>query len=176
MFRRVLFCAFAGALVVAKEKTASKKAAPTQAQRESAQSQESSSSVLPTLLAGVVTLGLLAGGAFYFVTANAGPKKKPRSAILILGQCNAGKTSLFFLLRNAIEKLPLVSSLKILRDRVSVAAEDGGESSGSIDVIECPGHQRMRNLGFEALTEAKAILYLVDGTDKSSIKDASEHL
>lgn len=132
-----------------------------------------------TFTAVLTLLVLLCATTFIFFRSKR--SQKPRSAILILGQCNAGKTSLFFLLRNQIENMPLVSSIKVLRDRIAISEEGGPSdkdtvSRKTVEIIECPGHARMRDVGFTALGEARAIVYMVDGTDKAGIKDASEHL
>merc|ERR1719253_1528137 len=71
---------------------------------------------------------------------------------LLLGQCNAGKTTLFFPLRDAV-------------------AIEGM----AVDVTDFPGHQRYRGKAADILKEAKCLVYVVDAEDKQRLKDVAEH-
>lgn len=95
--------------------------------------------------------------------------------LLILGQCGAGKTALFFRLRDN-EEVQTVSSLKPLRDTVNVQAEEQEEFPKPIEMVDCPGHQRLRGRAAELLKQARAIIYMVDAQDKMKLKDVAEHL
>mmetsp|Transcript_33964 Transcript_33964/g.97842 ORF Transcript_33964/g.97842 Transcript_33964/m.97842 type:complete len:257 (-) Transcript_33964:109-879(-) len=101
-----------------------------------------------------------------------GGRRKKGDALLLLGQTGAGKTTFFFRLRDDVE-VQTVSSLKTLRDKFTIKAL---ENSPTLDVIDCPGHQRMRGRAAELLKEARCIVYLVDSEDKPRFKDVAEHL
>lgn len=185
---------------------------PTQQYQQSHAEGSPSAFLLPLFL--TVLVVVLASAFFLFQRAKS-QSSSPFAAstgldqILILGQCNAGKTALFFLLRDGDKSLPLVSSLKVLRDRISISAPtdddlspsgrsvgsttagsaegdssiDGGiaGSAGSgadiqAELIDCPGHQRLRPLGFQFLESAKSLVYMIDGADKKELKNAAEHL
>mmetsp|Transcript_25004 Transcript_25004/g.56713 ORF Transcript_25004/g.56713 Transcript_25004/m.56713 type:complete len:264 (-) Transcript_25004:74-865(-) len=107
-----------------------------------------------------------------------GVVKKGRSRgqlALLLGQCGAGKTALFFRLRDN-EEVQTVSSLKPLRDTFQLRPSEGEEPFGPIEVADCPGHQRLRGKANEFLKEARCVIYLVDAEDKQRLKDVAEHL
>lgn len=101
-----------------------------------------------------------------------GGKRRRGESLLLLGQCGAGKTALFFRMRDDVE-VQSVSSLKTVRDKFTIK---GIENSPVLDVIDCPGHQRMRGRATELLNDAKCIIYLVDSEDKPRLKDVAEHL
>mmetsp|Transcript_67555 Transcript_67555/g.197699 ORF Transcript_67555/g.197699 Transcript_67555/m.197699 type:complete len:259 (+) Transcript_67555:69-845(+) len=96
--------------------------------------------------------------------------------VLLLGQCGAGKTALFFRLREKNEEVQTVSSLKPIRDVLQIEAEEGEEALGSIEVVDYPGHQRLRGKAAELLKEARCIVYVIDSEDKQRLKDVAEHL
>jgi len=95
--------------------------------------------------------------------------------VLLFGQCGAGKTALFFRLRDRTE-VQSVSSLKPLRDTLQIQVEEGGQDIGPIEVMDYPGHARLRTKGSELLNEARCIVYVVDSEDKQRLKDVAEHL
>lgn len=142
-------------------------------------------SSLPVFLGVILSLlaGIVAAALYFLGVFSPGSKTRAGPGVLILGQCNAGKTALFFLLRDQLEKLPLVSSLKVLRDTVSLQLPTSGQPAGSpqadsvtVQLMDCPGHPRMRSHGYNLLREATCILYVVDGSDRAALKDAAEHL
>jgi len=123
---------------------------------------------LVILTVGWMVLQLLQGATKGVLT-----KSRARGNVtLILGQCGAGKTALFFRLRDQAE-VSSVSSLKPLRDKLQVQEL---ESMGPVEVVDCPGHQRMRGRASEFLKEARCIVYVVDSEDKQKLKDVAEHL
>jgi len=98
-----------------------------------------------------------------------GSKSRRGDALLLLGQCGAGKTALFYSLRDPDDKVNLVSSQKVNRDKLSVQGK-------VIDTIDFPGHLRLRSKCREVIKEARCIVYLVDLEDKPMMKDVAEHL
>lgn len=98
------------------------------------------------------------------------------NAAVLLGQCGAGKTALFYQLRDRVE-VQSVSSLKQNRDKLQIKTGEGEEDVlGPIEVVDCPGHQRLRGQAVELVKEARCIVYMVDSEDKQKLKDVAEHL
>lgn len=121
----------------------------------------------------IFTIGYLLLQVVQAVTGSALKKRRVRGQVaLIMGQCGAGKTALFFRLRDKVA-VESVSSLKPLRDRMEI--EDLGLPA-PIEVVDYPGHQRMRGRAADLLPEARCILYVVDSEDKPRLKDVAEHL
>lgn len=107
-----------------------------------------------------------------------GMVKKARSrgqALLILGQSGAGKTALFHRLRDGVT-VETVPSLKMSRDAMKLETGSEGDALGPVDVIDYPGHHRLRIKGHGLLDEARCIVYLIDSEDKPKMKDAAEHI
>lgn len=95
---------------------------------------------------------------------------------LLLGQCGSGKTALFFRLRDRDEEVQTVSSMKPIRDSLQIKAGEGEEALGPIEVVDYPGHQRLRGKAQDLLKEARCIIYVIDSEDKQRMKDVAEHL
>uniref|UniRef100_A0A7S4Q0I1 Signal recognition particle receptor subunit beta n=1 Tax=Alexandrium monilatum TaxID=311494 RepID=A0A7S4Q0I1_9DINO len=95
---------------------------------------------------------------------------------LILGQCGSGKTALFFRLRDRDEEVQTVSSLTPIRDTLQIRVDEGEEAIGPLEVVDCPGHQRLRGKAAELLKDARCIIYVIDSEDKQRMKDVAEHL
>eukprot|EP00930_Biecheleria_cincta_P035034 TRINITY_DN24134_c0_g1_i1.p1 TRINITY_DN24134_c0_g1~~TRINITY_DN24134_c0_g1_i1.p1 ORF type:complete len:256 (-),score=42.27 TRINITY_DN24134_c0_g1_i1:131-898(-) len=113
---------------------------------------------------------------FQVATGSAKLRRKRGNATLILGQCRAGKTTLFFRLRDR-EEVQSVSSLNPHRDSFPIKIGESEEQSlGPLEVIDFPGHLRYRSRALEMVKEARCIVYLVDSEDKPRLKDVAEHL
>jgi len=109
----------------------------------------------------------------------AGGKKKRRQrgqSLLLLGQCGAGKTALYYQLKDNTTEVKFVSSLTANREKIVIKVGDSEEELGPIDTIDYPGHQRFRGRQADLYGDAKCIVYLVDSEDKQKLKDAAEHL
>merc|ERR1719399_1805283 len=79
-----------------------------------------------------------------FVFGGGAKKRRQRGqALLLLGQCGAGKTALFYQLKDQIE-VKLVSSLRQNREKLRIKVGETEEYLGPIDTIDYPGHQRFR--------------------------------
>lgn len=110
------------------------------------------------------------------LTKSALQKRRTRGQLaLLLGQCGAGKTSIFFRLRDG-EEVQTVSSLKPLKDTFQLRPQEDAETFGPIEVVDYPGHQRLRGKVAEILKDARCILYVVDSEDKQRLKDVAENL
>ncbi|CAE7231256.1 Srprb, partial [Symbiodinium sp. KB8] len=97
------------------------------------------------------------------------------NAALILGPCGSGKTSVFFRLRDG-EEVQTVSSLAPARDSFEIkAGEAEDQKLGPLEVVDFPGHLRMRGKANDMVKEARCIIYLVDAEDKPKLKDVAEH-
>jgi len=119
-----------------------------------------------------------------------GKKRKARGQkLLIIGQTGAGKTALFFRLRDCVP-VDTVSSLKPLSDIIKIKPQAEGSDSGAaggddgadddafgpVEVVDFPGHNRLRGKLAEQIGEARCIVYVVDSEGKQKLKDAAEHL
>ncbi|CAE7275833.1 SRPRB [Symbiodinium pilosum] len=93
------------------------------------------------------------------------------NAALLLGQCGSGKTAVFFRLRDG-EEVQTVSSLSASRDSFEIkAGEAHDQKLGPLEVVDFPGHLRMRGKANDMVKEARCIIYMVDAEDKPKLKD-----
>ena len=109
--------------------------------------------ILVTLVTLVVLYRMLFGGS-----------SKRLDLILLVGPCGSGKTSLFYLWKNG--KVP---------DTVTSQVPNRGFVVKGVkeEVVDCPGHARLRNSVFELVPRAKKIVFLVD---ESCVKEAADSL
>jgi len=122
--------------------------------------------VLLTAWAAIRVLSSLLGGG-------SRRKRQRGNLLLLLGQCGAGKTALFFQLRDST-KVRTVSSQKANRDKLKISDKDG--EIGTIETVDCPGHLRLREQAAGLLKDARCIVYVLDAEDKQRLKDVAEHL
>lgn len=109
-------------------------------------------------------------------TSGAIKKSRQRGkALLLLGQSGSGKTLLFHRLRDQVA-VESVASLKLSRDTMEISTGEGNPPIGPVEVLDYPGHQRLRTKGLSHLAEARSIVYLIDSEDRPKMKDAAEHL
>eukprot|EP00931_Biecheleriopsis_adriatica_P090675 TRINITY_DN64617_c0_g1_i1.p1 TRINITY_DN64617_c0_g1~~TRINITY_DN64617_c0_g1_i1.p1 ORF type:complete len:283 (+),score=75.82 TRINITY_DN64617_c0_g1_i1:77-850(+) len=113
---------------------------------------------------------------FQVVSGSALKKRRSRgNLVLMLGQCGAGKTATFFRLRDG-EEVQTVSSLKQNRDSFPIkTGEAADQTVGPLEVVDFPGHLRMRGKANDMVNEARCIVYVVDSEDKQKLKDVAEH-
>jgi signal recognition particle receptor subunit beta len=99
-----------------------------------------------------------------------GRSRRPaRDLILLLGQCGAGKTTLFYHWSNkGMKNIKTVTSQNPNRGFV---LEDIKH-----EVIDYPGHPRLRSGAFNLMPRADKVVYLIDSTDKGSLKSVAENL
>eukprot|EP00392_Amoebophrya_sp_AT5.2_P013574 g13703.t1 len=187
--------------------------APGTGSSSSATSTTSTSSLSATLAALVTTLlAILAAFVLWKVNrsqkvnlgslgALSGEQKNASALqVAIIGGCNVGKTSLFFLLRDDEGTLPLVSSLKTTTGtfrlrappRASPAASSPPEDSSPtckplsprtqdqysplLQAYDCPGHPRLRQMTNNVVRGCDAVVFVIDGCDKQDVKNAAEYL
>eukprot|EP00820_Chromera_velia_P012890 Cvel_23568.t1-p1 / transcript=Cvel_23568.t1 / gene=Cvel_23568 / organism=Chromera_velia_CCMP2878 / gene_product=Signal recognition particle receptor subunit beta, putative / transcript_product=Signal recognition particle receptor subunit beta, putative / location=Cvel_scaffold2444:171-2776(-) / protein_length=237 / sequence_SO=supercontig / SO=protein_coding / is_pseudo=false len=120
------------------------------------------------------------------VFSGGGRRKKGR-AVVMLGPNGAGKTTLFYLLRNE-KVLDTVSSLSENRDKLLLlpgqkekAPSEGregqkGKEKEGLELIDWPGHGRLRSSGIDLIKSARCLVFVVDAADRKSTKTAAEFL
>ena len=89
----------------------------------------------------------------------------PRGAgILIVGPCDAGKTTLFLQLRDRSTRNGTVASMTINEADVNLPSDKS--SAAPVHIVDIPGHPRLRNHLFDVQApSARAIVFLVDSVD-----------
>ncbi|CAE7513222.1 SRPRB [Symbiodinium natans] len=160
----------------------------------------SSTALVLTFL--VILISIYATLHIFQVVSGSGirPRRSRGNAALLLGPCGSGKTAVFFRLRDG-EEVQTVSSLSPARDSFEIKAGEApllalarafllpvvpGCSScimlpqadqklGPLEVVDFPGHLRMRGKANDMVKEARCIIYLVDAEDKPKLKDVAEH-
>jgi len=125
----------------------------------------------------ILTLGYIVLQVAQGATKGLFTKRRGRGQLaLILGQCGAGKTAMFYRMRDQ-EEVQSVSSLKAQRDTFKIQVGEGSdEVLGPLEVVDYPGHARLRTKAAELLPQARCIVYVVDSEDKQRLKDVAEHL
>jgi signal recognition particle receptor subunit beta len=99
-----------------------------------------------------VAKGVVAGGG---VGGGGGPKG---DSILLLGNVRAGKTSVFYRMLHG-DAVATVTSMAATERAISFGA---GEGAAKANVIDFPGHRRLRGGLAAALRRAKAIVFVID--------------
>jgi signal recognition particle receptor subunit beta len=88
---------------------------------------------------------------------------------LLMGPSGSGKTSLFFSWELKDGKLA-----KTVTSQTTNRSRFGG--SLQRDIVDCPGHPRLRPMGSKMVPRANRIVFLIDGADKESMRSAAEYL
>jgi signal recognition particle receptor subunit beta len=108
----------------------------------------------------VVLLGI-------FVAGKKAVSYKKGDLGLILGPCGAGKTSLFYRWSLPETAIKTVTSQAPMRGRVL--------KGSSIEIVDFPGHPRLRHGALSLLPRSQKIVFLLDSTSKD-LKVAAEQL
>eukprot|EP00887_Chlorella_sp_A99_P002206 scaffold21.g2206.t1 len=90
-----------------------------------------------------------------------GPKG---NAVLLVGPCDAGKTTLFHQLRDGSTHAGTVASMQENVAECVLAAEKGG-AARPLTLIDIPGHPRLRGKFDSYVDRARGIVFLVDSVD-----------
>lgn len=114
----------------------------------------------------IVSLVIATIVALLFLYRIVSKSGRRQDLLLLLGPCGTGKTSLFYLWRN--KRVPDTVTSQIA-NRGFVLREKGVKE----EIIDCPGHARLRNAVYELIPRAKKIVYLLD---PSTVKEAAEDL
>ncbi|CAI5534455.1 unnamed protein product [Closterium sp. Naga37s-1] len=100
------------------------------------------------------TIGVLLASLIFLLAvrlAFAGPRF---NTIVLLGLCGAGKTSLWYKLRDGSTHGGTVTSMAVNDDKAR-----------PVHLVDLPGHPRLRSLGAPFLSRACGIVFLVDALD-----------
>ncbi len=88
---------------------------------------------------------------------------------LLMGPSGSGKTSLFYSWAlKGTKDIKTVTSQSINRGMFLDKCDT--------EVIDCPGHPRLKIMGLKFVPRAKNIVYLIDGNDPESIRSAGEQI
>ncbi|KAK9839744.1 hypothetical protein WJX84_007040 [Apatococcus fuscideae] len=97
-----------------------------------------------------------------------GPKGK---SVLILGPCGSGKTTLFLQLRDSSIHQGTVASMQENVDTIPIQLPNG--SSKLVQLVDVPGHPRVRGKFRTYLDKTRGIIYIVDAVDFTPHKTAT---
>ncbi|OBZ85236.1 Signal recognition particle receptor subunit beta [Choanephora cucurbitarum] len=96
-------------------------------------------------------------------------KKQNKNTILLLGISDAGKTSMYILLKSG-KNHPTVSSMKENEGQLTL-------NNKIFDLVDIPGHDRVRFRYVEFLPVTRSIVFVVDSTTITrKIRPAAEYL
>ncbi|CAI5503264.1 unnamed protein product [Closterium sp. Naga37s-1] len=112
------------------------------------------------------TIGVLLASLIFLLAvrlAFAGPRF---NTIVLLGLCGAGKTSLWYKLRDGSTHGGTVTSMAVNDDKFPLHAElSKNPRARPVHLVDLPGHPRLRSLGAPFLSRACGIVFLVDALD-----------
>lgn len=97
---------------------------------------------------------------FLFVFMRTISPKKRRDAVLLVGPCDAGKTTLFFQLQGA-SAAGTVASMQENEDTFVLRSEQG-KHGRPVHVVDVPGHPRVRGIFERYVDQARGIVFLLD--------------
>ena len=90
---------------------------------------------------------------------------KGAKAVLV-GPCNAGKTILFYQLRDgSTNECGTVASMQENEASVTLQNAAGKRGGAAVQVVDVPGHERLRHKLEAHLHDARAIVFVVDAAD-----------
>eukprot|EP00983_Pelagomonas_calceolata_P094524 1157899-Pelagomonas_calceolata.AAC.3 len=101
------------------------------------------------------------------------PSKSTLPPVLLVGPCGAGKTALFFALRDASLHNGTVASMQENEGMVQLQGEKGSKK-GQARLLDVPGHERLRHKLEQHLSDACAVVFVVDATDITPHKHLSD--
>eukprot|EP00271_Cylindrocystis_brebissonii_P004765 TRINITY_DN1660_c0_g1_i1.p1 TRINITY_DN1660_c0_g1~~TRINITY_DN1660_c0_g1_i1.p1 ORF type:complete len:261 (+),score=32.30 TRINITY_DN1660_c0_g1_i1:146-928(+) len=88
------------------------------------------------------------------------------STVALVGLCGAGKTSLFFQLRDGTTHAGTVTSMEPNEGRFPLHSElPKNPKARPVHLIDLPGHPRLRTKLSTALPAARAIIFVIDSLD-----------
>ena len=117
----------------------------------------------------VLLIALVLSAVLLFSRSSSGRSRRAvQNTVVLAGPSGSGKTALFYrLTTNKFRET--VSSLK--PNKAPFLA-----SSVSSNLIDYPGHGRLRSGLFPILHQARCIVFVIDPTDKQQVKDGAERL
>lgn len=121
------------------------------------------------LLAVVATILLL-----FIIKALSGRKRG--GAVLLVGPCNGGKTTLFYRLKDGTTHLGTVASMQENEGSCQIR-NDKDRVVGNVRLMDLPGHPRLRSKLEQYLKDASAVILVIDSADITPNKtEAAEDL
>ncbi|KAI9012101.1 signal recognition particle receptor beta subunit-domain-containing protein [Phycomyces nitens] len=116
------------------------------------------------IAAGIATILAVIAAAFFLLK-----KKQTGDTILLLGVSDAGKTALYTLIRFG-KKAATVTSMKENQSSVTLGNK-------TFDLVDMPGHERIRYRYSEFIPVGRGIVYVIDSTTVSrQIRPVAEYL
>ncbi|GLC43626.1 hypothetical protein PLESTB_000401800 [Pleodorina starrii] len=123
-----------------------------------------------------VALAVVAATILLLVILKLLAGKKRGSAVLLVGPCNGGKTTLFYQLKDGSTRLGTVASMQENEGLCQVRNEKD-RVLGSVRVLDLPGHPRLRSKLEQYLKDASAVVLVIDSADITPNKtEAAEDL
>lgn len=115
---------------------------------------------------------------FLLLVARAAFRRKKPDTILLVGLSGAGKTALFYQLRDGSTHKGTVTSMEANVDRFILHSESiKQEKIKPVRIVDVPGHLRLRSKLDDFLTEAGGIVFLVDAADfMPNVRETAEYL
>ncbi|KAI8377774.1 uncharacterized protein BYT42DRAFT_571637 [Radiomyces spectabilis] len=118
--------------------------------------------LIPAFIAIILVLGIAVALSFL-------KKKQTKNTILLLGTSHAGKTALYTLMRFN-KRSPTVTSMKENQGSITL-------DNKTFDLVDMPGHERVRYQYADFLPVTRAVVYVVDSTSVSrNIRAVGEYL
>lgn len=99
-------------------------------------------------------------------------KKKKQEIALLLGPCDSGKTTFLFQLKTG-KTCRTVTSMK---ENKAIVFSNYNKKRKCIHVVDYPGHPKLAHSLNKYLEIAKVIIYILDSSDKQSLKHVAERL
>lgn len=109
------------------------------------------------------TYVLLAGAGllvFLFLFMLLVMPRKREDTVVIVGPCDAGKTTLFYQLRDGSPAADTVASMQENQDTFPLAGEKAG--AHPVTLVDVPGHPRVRGAFERHMGAAKGVVFLLD--------------
>lgn len=115
---------------------------------------------------------------FLVLVARFSFKKRKSDTILLAGLSGSGKTALFYKLRDGSTHQGTVTSMEANIDRFVLHSESSKQGKAKpVRLLDFPGHMKLRAKLDDYITEAGAILFLVDAADfMSNVRANAEFL
>ncbi|CAI5461478.1 unnamed protein product [Closterium sp. Yama58-4] len=124
------------------------------------------------------TIGVLLASLIFLLAVRLAFSGPRFNTIVLLGLCGAGKTSLWYKLRDGSTHGGTVTSMAVNDDKFPLHAElSKNPRARPVHLVDLPGHPRLRSLGAPFLSRTCGIVFLVDALDFTlNIRPNAEYL